>query len=139
MARSRTSRPLPAPMRCTAQLQAQGVMPARCRPHRATTTNELRRSNQAMKLHALIPLAAALVLAGCANIAVPEPHPLPAVPTAFKGPQTEAPAAVARAQWWKAFADPQLDALTEQALENNTSIQQAGARLAEARALLRNT
>jgi len=91
-----------------------------------------------MKLHALIPLAAALVLAGCANIAVPEPHPMPAVPAAFKGPQTESPAAVSRAQWWKAFADPQLDALTEQALEHNTSIQQAGARLAEARALLRN-
>ena len=48
-------------------------------------------------------------------------------------------AATAQAQWWKAFADPQLDALTERALAHNTSIQQAAARLAQARALLRST
>ena len=86
----------------------------------------------------LLMLTAALVLAGCANLAVPEPHAMPTAPEAFKGPQATAPATLAQAQWWKTFADPQLDALTEQALVHNTSIQQAGARLAQARALLRN-
>jgi multidrug efflux system outer membrane protein len=93
-----------------------------------------------MKLHALIPLAAALILAGCANLATPESHPMPAVPASFQGSSAQAAAAaVSQAQWWKAFADPQLDALTEQALAHNTSLQLAGARLAQSRALLRNT
>jgi len=91
-----------------------------------------------MKLHALIPLVAALVLAGCADLTTPEPHSLPATPLAFKGPVATAPATASQAQWWKSFADPQLDTLTEQALAHNTSIQQAGARLAQARALLRD-
>ncbi|HEY4079914.1 MAG TPA: efflux transporter outer membrane subunit [Burkholderiaceae bacterium] len=83
----------------------------------------------------LIPLVAALVLAGCANVATPEPHALPATPVAFKGPQAQA--AAVQAQWWKTFGDAQLDALTEQALAHNTQIEQAAARLNESRALLR--
>ena len=89
-------------------------------------------------MNKLLVLTAALVLAGCANLAVPEPHAMPVVPTSFAGPQAAGPSANAPAAWWKTFADPQLDALTEQALAHNTSIQQAGARLAQARALLRN-
>jgi len=84
------------------------------------------------------PLFAALVLAGCASVATTEPHALPDVPAAFKTAQAGGPAAAAQAQWWKSFADPQLDALTERALAHNTSIQQAAARLAQARALLRS-
>lgn len=89
------------------------------------------------KLH-LLPLLAALVLAGCANLATQEPHALPAVPEAFKtdGAKVGTPA---QAQWWKTFADPVLDDLTERALAHNTSIQGAAARLAQARALLRST
>src|SRR6218665_984219 len=85
----------------------------------------------------LTPLVAALVLAGCASVATTEPHPLPELPAAFKTVQAAGPAAAAQAQWWKSFADPQLDALTDRALAHNTSIQQAAARLAQARAPLR--
>ncbi len=84
------------------------------------------------------PLVAAMVLAGCASVATTEPHPMPAIPAAYKSaPADAAPAAAAQPDWWKAFADPQLDALTERALAHNTGIQQAAARLAQARALLR--
>ncbi|MDN3920057.1 efflux transporter outer membrane subunit [Roseateles violae] len=90
-----------------------------------------------MRTISLLPLIAALVLAGCANVAVQEPHPLPDTPAAYKSGQAAGPTASAQAEWWKAFADPRLDALTERALAHNTSIQLAGARLAQARALLR--
>jgi multidrug efflux system outer membrane protein len=85
----------------------------------------------------LLPLIAALALAGCANVAVQQPHPLPDTPAAFRTAQATGPVAASQTEWWKAFADPQLDALTERALAHNTSIQQAGARLAQARAILR--
>ena len=87
----------------------------------------------------LAPLLAALVLAGCAT--VPDVPALTAPPPAqFKeeGPRwtIAAPAeAQDRGAWWKAFADPVLDALAERAAVNNTSIQEAAARLAQARAL----
>ncbi|MBC7727961.1 MAG: efflux transporter outer membrane subunit, partial [Microbacteriaceae bacterium] len=86
----------------------------------------------------LLPLLSALVLAGCANLATPEPHAMPAVPEAFKT-QNASVGTTAQAQWWKTFADPVLDDLTERALAHNTSIQGAAARLAQARALLRST
>ncbi|MGC4394957.1 efflux transporter outer membrane subunit [Hydrogenophaga sp. T2] len=94
-------------------------------------------------LSRLLPLAAALVLAGCAA-ALP---PLPAAtdtPPQFKEQRdparwTVAPAAEAqpRGEWWKAFGDPVLDDLVARADAHNTDVAQAGARLAQARALLR--
>lgn len=91
------------------------------------------------KTRLLTPLLAALVLAGCANVPVAEPHALPATPAAFKKHQALPGAATqAQLEWWKTFADPQLDALTAQALAHNTSLQAATARLAQARALLKN-
>jgi multidrug efflux system outer membrane protein len=91
--------------------------------------------------HILTPLVAALLLAGCASVAVTEPHPLPTAPAAYKSaaaqPGVDAAAQAFQPDWWKAFADPQLDALTERALAHNTGIQQSAARLAQARALLR--
>ena len=93
------------------------------------------------KISLLLPLVAALVLAGCASVATTEPQPLPATPAQFKTVQVvdgvDASAA-AQAQWWKVFADPVLDDLTERALAHNTSIQRAAANLAQARALLRS-
>ena len=86
----------------------------------------------------LLPLLAALVLAGCANLATTEPHALPVLPEAFKTPSASV-GTTAQAPWWKTFADPVLDDLTERALAHNTSIQGAAARLAQARALLRST
>lgn len=86
----------------------------------------------------LTPLLAALVLAGCANVPVAEPHALPATPAAYKHQSLPGAATQAQLEWWKSFADPQLDALTAQALAHNSSLQAAAARLAQARALLKN-
>ncbi len=87
----------------------------------------------------LVPLAMALVLAGCASSAIVDPSQLPAAPTAFKETATAvvAPAAAPRAQgqWWTAFADPVLDNLIDKANGNNNSVQVAAGRLAQARAL----
>lgn len=94
-------------------------------------------------------LATALVLAGCmsapqapldANAGVPVPAAFGAVQAdSGTAPWTVAPPAEAqpRGAWWQAFQDPVLDALVERAGAGNTSILQAAARLAEARALLR--
>lgn len=90
------------------------------------------------KMQRLTMLVAALVLAGCANLATTEPHPLPATPAAFKAAALPGAAAQASPQWWKTFGDAELDALTERALAHNTSLQAAAARLAQARALLRS-
>ena len=92
--------------------------------------------------HALLPLLAALILAGCATAPAELPATV-ATPAQFKeeGPKwtVAAPAeARDRGAWWKAFSDPTLDSLVERAGANNTSIQEAAARLAQARALVRN-
>ena len=90
---------------------------------------------------AWLPLVAALVLAGCASSAVVPPSA--AVPAQFKEhagaatPAGTAAAVQADGPWWSVFADPVLDALVERATTDNTSVQQAAARLAEARALAR--
>ena len=95
---------------------------------------------------ALLPLFAALVLAGCAT--APAELPTFTPPAQFKeqaadsqGSWTRAQPAEAqpRGEWWRSFDDPLLDRLIERADARNTSIQAAAARLAEARALARNT
>jgi multidrug efflux system outer membrane protein len=95
---------------------------------------------------ALAPLLAALVLAGCAT--APSGLPDAAAPVQFKelappqqGSWTRAaPAeAQARGEWWRVFKDPVLDALVERAAAHNTSVQQAAARWAQARAIARST
>ncbi|ATA54527.1 RND transporter [Variovorax boronicumulans] len=95
---------------------------------------------------AVLPLVAALVLAGCASV----PSGMPTVPTAaqFKEqPGATAPAGFTRAtpaeaqprgEWWRAFNDPVLNTLIQRAEVDNTNIQAAAARLAEARALARS-
>ncbi|MES3002084.1 MAG: efflux transporter outer membrane subunit [Pseudomonadota bacterium] len=92
--------------------------------------------------HALLPLLTALVVTGCATAPAVLPATV-AAPAQFKeeGPKwtVAAPAeARDRGAWWKAFADPALDGLVERAGANNTSIQEAAARLAQARALVRD-
>lgn len=92
---------------------------------------------------ALAPLLASIVLAGCATAPALDLSQIPATPTTFKEADsgqwtTVAPAeSQARGEWWKAFADPTLDTLMAQAATNNTSVQQAAARLAQARSQLR--
>ena len=90
----------------------------------------------------LVPLVAALVLAGCASVQTTGPVAAPAAPAAFKeldGRWTQARPAEAqsRGEWWKAFGDPVLDELVVRADRNSTSVQLAAARLNQARALLR--
>lgn len=89
----------------------------------------------------LAPLAAALLLAGCAT-ALPELPAQPAPPAQFKEAgerwTVAAPAeALPRGEWWQAFGDPVMAQLVERAGLHNTDIHQAAARLAQARALVR--
>ena len=91
----------------------------------------------------LLPLVAALVLAGCAT-ALPTLPPGVDTPPQFKEQRgntqwtiAQPAEAQSRGTWWKAFNDPVLDELIERAGAGNTDIQQAAARLAQARALLR--
>ncbi|RYF37067.1 MAG: efflux transporter outer membrane subunit, partial [Comamonadaceae bacterium] len=99
-------------------------------------------------LRALVPLVAALLLAGCATSTAIDPARLPSAPAAFKeaGPSsvlplaTVAPAASpSQGNWWTVFADPVLDQLIERAGSNNNSVQVAAGRLAQARAIARQT
>lgn len=90
-----------------------------------------------------LSLVAALVLAGCAT-ALPPPPAAVDTPPAFKETRDPAhwvvaPAAEAqpRGEWWRAFGDPVLNDLVARADAQNSDIAQAGARLAQARALLR--
>ncbi|AZG10025.1 TolC family protein [Pigmentiphaga sp. H8] len=73
---------------------------------------------------------AVAALAGCAS--VPAPDLQADVPAQWSN---AAPGAPAPAEWWKAFADPQLDGLVEQALAGNLTIAEAHARLQAARKL----
>lgn len=91
----------------------------------------------------LTPLLLALVLAACASAPTIDPQTLPTTPAAFKegdGRWTRAAPAVTqeRGEWWKAFSDPVLDDLVARADRNNTSLQAAAARLAQARSLVRS-
>ncbi|QHJ00590.1 efflux transporter outer membrane subunit [Xylophilus rhododendri] len=97
-----------------------------------------------LSLQFLLPLVAALVLAGCASPPPVDTQALADAPAAFKEAATPAgwtraaPAeAQPRGQWWLAFNDPAMNALVERAGDRNTTIQEAAARLAQARALLR--
>jgi outer membrane protein, multidrug efflux system len=120
-------------------------------PHRSVARSTSQQAITIMKSHvlshALAPLLAALVLAGCAG--TPPAVPSLDAPAQFKeqaangneGRWTPAPPAEAqsRGAWWRAFDDPVLDGLIARADERNTSLQSAAARLAQARALARET
>jgi multidrug efflux system outer membrane protein len=78
-----------------------------------------------------------VVLAGCAGL--PPKPASPALPTAaLLGDATRATAAAAVAwparEWWRSFADPQLDQLVAQSLAASPDMATAEARLAAARA-----
>lgn len=107
----------------------------------------------------------AALLAACAG--TPPPLPVVAAPAQFKeqapAATTQAPASIAQAsaantqvpegrwtpappaeaqsrgEWWRAFGDPVLDGLIAKANAQNTNLQSAAARLAEARALARES
>ena len=90
---------------------------------------------------ALLPLVAALVLAGCAStgeVSTGITTPVQFKEQTAKGASTltanAAPVQPA-GNWWVAFNDPMLNELVERAAVNNTSVQQAAARLGEQRGL----
>jgi multidrug efflux system outer membrane protein len=87
--------------------------------------------------HHLAAVLSCIALCGCAGTT--RPLALPVTPSAFRegDPRVVDPAAIAqpRADWWTAFSDPTLDRLIERSALGNTNIQQAVARLAQARAL----
>jgi NodT family efflux transporter outer membrane factor (OMF) lipoprotein len=87
-------------------------------------------------------LAAALALAGCA-VGPDYRRPATDLPVAWKleAPwRTGAPADAAdKGDWWKAFGDPQLDALQAQAMRDSPTLAIAAARLAQARATVTAT
>lgn len=82
-------------------------------------------------------LAALGLLAGCA-LAPSVPHPRVDLPAQYALAPSVRPLGPAPdlAHWWRAFGDPQLDALVQRALAQNLTLQAAGERLAAARALL---
>lgn len=93
-----------------------------------------------MKTMKQLPLVAALLLAGCATAPPPLPAE-PAPPAQFKEAARWTTAAPAEAQdrgaWWQTFRDPVLASLVERAAQANTDVQEAMARVAQARALVR--
>ncbi|MET4898026.1 efflux transporter outer membrane subunit [Sphingomonadaceae bacterium jetA1] len=86
-----------------------------------------------MRTRHLLPLAGALVLAGCLG-----PRPASPVGSAVVPPPawrtTLAPGMPIAAQWWQAFGDPQLTALVTRALTESPDLGSAAARVDEARA-----
>lgn len=97
---------------------------------------------QTMKKNALLPLLAAMVLAGCATPELQAPKL--DVPAAFKETTSAdgarwKPAQPAEAQprgeWWKAFNDSTLNRLIDDATAANANLAAAAARVKQARAL----
>ena len=91
-----------------------------------------------MKTRLRLPLlAAALAVGGCA-VGPDYKRPTPDLPVAWtlEAPwRTGAPADAAdKGDWWKAFGDPQLDALEARAQADSPTLAIAAARLAQARA-----
>jgi len=81
-----------------------------------------------------LPLACALLLAGCA-VGPDYERPAMHLPAAY--PERDAGAAALRSDWWKLYNDPELDELVAAALERNADIRLAVARIEEADANLR--
>lgn len=85
-----------------------------------------------MSIRRLLAALMLLSLGGC--FTMPELKQLhTALPAAWPEGQAQAPVAP---DWWKAYGDPALDALIEEALAHNTDIRLAAARIDEARATL---
>jgi NodT family efflux transporter outer membrane factor (OMF) lipoprotein len=84
-----------------------------------------------------VPLAAALVLAGCAAVPKLGPQPQAKAPQAYATAESfQAPAAPWPAdRWWAAYGDAQLSALVDEALAGAPSLAEAQARVRRAEAL----
>lgn len=87
-----------------------------------------------MRSPALIALPLVALLSACA-IGPDYQRQTPDLPSAWQAAPTEATASVPR-DWWKAFNDPVLNQLVDEALAHNQNLHIAMARVDEARALL---
>ena len=88
----------------------------------------------------LVAGMAAAALAGCQSVPKPDPVPAPKVPMAWNASGDMAAAATsraARADWWRDWNDPVLNALMDAAKAQNLDVKVALARVDEARALSR--
>ncbi|RJG57666.1 efflux transporter outer membrane subunit [Sphingobium terrigena] len=91
----------------------------------------------------LSTVGGAALLAGCA-VGPRYVSPVVTQPPAFQGgPSVEARASAAETanlvSWWRAFDDPLLTSLVERGLAQNLDLQQASARVVQARAALKGT
>jgi len=85
----------------------------------------------------LLPLSALILLAGCAAVGPDYSPPAAQLPASFGAtPAGLGPGAV-EVEWWRAFDEPALTSLVQQALAANHDIAIAAARLDEAKAILR--
>lgn len=75
-----------------------------------------------------------LMLLGACTVGPSYTPPNIAVPPSYGSPQSQAAPATDIAAWWRAFGDPVLDGLVSRALAGNLDVQQAAARVREARA-----
>lgn len=80
-------------------------------------------------------LAAALLLAGCANMSGIEPQSTVRSAQSVGLDSPNAPSFKPAPEWWRDFGDAQLDKLVAQALEGNPNLKVARARLARAQAV----
>ncbi|MFZ5601167.1 MAG: efflux transporter outer membrane subunit [Pseudomonadota bacterium] len=79
-----------------------------------------------------LPLVLTLAVSGCAH-QTPDPGPQEQLPERF----SRSGDVVLPAQFWQAFADAELDALVQQALQQNHSLRATAETLVQARAVLR--
>jgi outer membrane protein, multidrug efflux system len=94
-------------------------------------------------LNMLMVVALLTGLSGCALLGIDDERPhLFALPDSYGDAQTALPSDLAKldaipSAWWTLYQDPQLNALVEKAIQNNSNIQAAVARIEEADAQMR--
>lgn len=89
-----------------------------------------------------LALASLTALAACATVGPNYQSPAPRAPAQAPFVSGVSPAFTRDeppGEWWRLFADPELDGLIRQALANNTDLRVAAANLARARAVLRES
>ncbi|WP_420066569.1 efflux transporter outer membrane subunit [Pseudomonas chlororaphis] len=87
----------------------------------------------------MLPLAALVLLAGCAAVGPDYSPPAAQLPASFGTTAAGLTPETVEVQWWRAFDEPALTRLIQQALAANHDIALAAARLDEARAVLRES
>lgn len=90
-----------------------------------------------MKIMSIFPFLASLLLAGC-SLHQPTATMLPdKLPGAYQEQFTDPVSGSPSQAWWRSFADPRLDDLVTELFQQNLNIEQALARLEQARATSR--